>query len=65
MIVKGVRKHARMRFGTIHYRYTNYFIKLKEGTPPEHYYTPIEPSGEEKYEEKLKNLRRRTIIAGL
>ncbi|CAD5118842.1 DgyrCDS7520 [Dimorphilus gyrociliatus] len=65
LIVKGIRKHARMRFGTIHYRYTNYFVKLQEGNPPKDYYTPVDPSGKEKYEEKMKNLRKRTIIFGL
>lgn len=38
MIYKGVRRHARMRIGTISYRFSNYFVKLEEGRPPKNYY---------------------------
>lgn len=37
-VVKGLRRHARMRFGTVEYFYTNYFIRLEEGDPPKDYY---------------------------
>lgn len=37
-IVKGVRKHARLRVGTVKYRYVSYFVRLEEGKPPKHYY---------------------------
>ena len=38
MTIKGMRRHARMRIGTIDYRYANYYVKLEEGRPPKNYY---------------------------
>ena len=38
MIIKGMRRHARLRMGTVKYRYANYYVKLEEGKPPKHYY---------------------------
>lgn len=38
MSIKGMRRHARMRMGTISYRYANYYVKLEEGKPPKHYF---------------------------
>ena len=38
LIIKGMRRHARMRMGTIKYRYANYYVKLEEGKPPKNYY---------------------------
>lgn len=40
LVIKGLRKHARMRFGTVHYFYSHLMIKLVEGQPPEHFYRP-------------------------
>lgn len=31
--VKGLRKHARMRWGVIRYKWCHYFVKLQEGAP--------------------------------
>jgi large subunit ribosomal protein L22 len=62
--IKGVRKHARSRFGVIHYRYTHYFLRLREGRPPKHYYPP-RPTGNEMLEDYLQRLRDRRIIHGL
>ncbi|XP_035207189.1 39S ribosomal protein L22, mitochondrial-like isoform X2 [Stegodyphus dumicola] len=59
-IIKGIRKHAKMRFGIIHYRYCHYFVRLVEGPPPKHYYTP-ELTGNEKLEEYFAELRARRI----
>jgi len=40
IVIKGLRRHARKRFGIIHYRHSHYFVRLEEGKPPEHYYPP-------------------------
>ncbi|XP_060872535.1 large ribosomal subunit protein uL22m [Metopolophium dirhodum] len=37
-VIKGMRRHARMRMGEVMYRYCHYFVRLEEGTPPENYY---------------------------
>lgn len=64
LIVKGVRKHARMRFGTVYYRYCHYFVRLAEGPPPEHYYErPL--TGNEKLQEYFDELRQRRIMRTL
>ncbi|KAG8196649.1 hypothetical protein JTE90_006559 [Oedothorax gibbosus] len=60
IVVKGLRKHARMRFGIIHYRYCHYFVRLVEGPPPKHFYDP-ELTGNEKLEEYFNELRSRRI----
>ncbi|CAL1275796.1 unnamed protein product [Larinioides sclopetarius] len=60
LIIKGLRKHARMRFGVVHYRYCHYFVRLVEGPPPKHYYKP-ELTGDEKLEEYFAELRARRI----
>lgn len=62
--VKGIRKHARMKFAVIKYRYCHYFVRLVEGPPPKHYYPP-EATGYEKLQEYIQDLRNRTIIASL
>lgn len=64
MIIKGVRKHARMRFGTIHYRYMHMFVKLTEGEPPVHYYKP-ERDGNDMLKQYYDDLRSRKILQGL
>ena len=62
LVVKGIRKHAKMRMGIIHYRYCHYFVRLVEGLPPKHYYThKIELTGNEKLEEYFNELRSRRI----
>lgn len=64
IIIKGVRKHARMRFGILQYRYTNYFLRLREGKPPKHYYPP-EKTGNELMKEYIRKQRERMIEYGL
>merc|ERR1712168_332915 len=51
--VKGMRKHGRMRFGVIHYRYTHYFVCLREGPPPKNYYAPKHQTGNEHIKEYI------------
>ena len=65
MIVKGMRKHAGPRFGTVHYRYCHYFVCLREGPPPEQYYTPWKETGNEKMEGYLQKLRKRRVWGSL
>jgi len=62
--VKGLRKHARLYYGIIHYRYTHYFVRLREGRPPEHYHPP-RPTGNEMLQEYLERLRQRRIYHSL
>lgn len=62
--VKSLRRHARGRQGLIEYRYTHYFLRLREGRPPKHYYPP-RPTGNEMVEEYLRRLRERRIIGAL
>lgn len=46
------------------YRFIHLFIKLREGPPPEHYYTP-ELNGYELKEQYLSRLRNRKIVNSL
>lgn len=63
-IIKGMRKHAGWRFGTVHYRYSHIFICLREGKPPKHYHA-VDPTGNEKMQVYLDDLRKRRIYRGL
>jgi len=63
-VIKSQRKHARRRPGVIHYRHTHFFIRLREGKPPKHYYPPPE-TGYEKMENYIKTQRNRRIILSL
>lgn len=63
IVVKGLRRHARARYGTLHYRYCHYFVKLAEGSPPAYYYKP-EPTGWEYMEDYLHEWRSRTVHFG-
>lgn len=38
VVIKGIRRHARMRVGKVSYRYTHYFVRLEEGEPPKDFY---------------------------
>lgn len=64
LVIKGLRKHARMRFGEIRYFYCHVNIKLTEGDPPKHYYRP-EKDGNDLLEDHYKELRSRKIDMGL
>ncbi|KAJ8297765.1 hypothetical protein KUTeg_024296 [Tegillarca granosa] len=56
-VVKGITKKNP---GIIHYRYSHYFVRLREGTPPKDYY-PRRPTGYEKMEDYIKEQRSRRI----
>ncbi|UYV60708.1 MRPL22 [Cordylochernes scorpioides] len=60
LVVKNLRRHARMRFGEIRHMYCHYFVRLEEGPPPQHYYTP-NLTGTQKLEEYIRRLRMRNI----
>ncbi|KAK3719794.1 hypothetical protein RRG08_040096 [Elysia crispata] len=64
IVVKGLRRHARQRYGMIHYRYTNYFVRLREGRPPKDYYPP-EKTGHDLMADFIKKQRARRIMYGM
>lgn len=59
-VVKGLRRHARMRVGRVEYKYSHYFVRLEEGPPPKQYY-PMPPSDRasllEKYMQQIRMRR--------
>jgi len=34
IVIKGIRRHARMRVGKVEYFHSHYFVRLEEGPPP-------------------------------
>ena len=40
-VVKGLRRHARGRFGRIEYKYIHFFFKLEEVAPPKQFYDKV------------------------
>ncbi|ESN99874.1 hypothetical protein HELRODRAFT_113615 [Helobdella robusta] len=62
--VKGMRKHARRKPGVIEYRYSHFFVRLREGRPPLHYYPP-DPTGQQMFEDYIQKLRDRNIKVAL
>jgi hypothetical protein len=63
-VIKGLRKHMGPRIGIVHYRYVHYFVRLREGRPPKHYYPPP-LTGYEKMAEYVKEQRGRRIRMSL
>ncbi|XP_068245143.1 uncharacterized protein mRpL22 [Palaemon carinicauda] len=62
MVVQGMRRHARRRFGTVKYSYCHYFVTLEEGEPPEHYYPHTRHlTGPEMLQQWMDDLRKRNI----
>ncbi|XP_037070263.1 39S ribosomal protein L22, mitochondrial-like [Pollicipes pollicipes] len=64
-VLKGLRRHARVRVGVVHYRYTHYFLRLEEGAPPEQYYTDAPLPPEEMLRQWLEQRRSKTIVHSL
>lgn len=60
-----MRRHARVRFGIVEYRYCHYFVRLEEGKPPKEYYLPYPKQPHEQLAEWLANMRKRKIINSL
>lgn len=65
LIMKGFRKHARMRMGIIRYRYSDIFIRLEEGKPPENRARFAPFGGYNMMDEYVQKLRDRRILYGL
>ena len=63
-VMKGIRKHARMRFGEIRYFHCHYFVRLVEGQPPKDYYGD-KRDGNQRLQEWVEGLRNRRIDYGL
>lgn len=64
LTIKGIKKHARMRFGKVCHFYCHLLVKLTEGDPPTHYYKP-EKDGNDMLNDFYNNLRSRKIPQGL
>lgn len=64
LVIKGVRRHARMRFGEVRYFYSHILIKLTEGEAPKHFYRPPR-DGNDMLKHFYNDLRSRKIEQGL
>lgn len=66
LIIKGVRRHARARYGIVKYRYSDIFLRLEEGKPPEEYRGRHMPfGGWNMMKEYVQQIRDRRINFGL
>lgn len=61
--MKGVRRHARKRFGLVEYKHCHYYVRLEEGPPPENYYLPNQPDGPTLLQRWIEG-RRQLRVAG-
>lgn len=60
VVIKGIRRHARLRMGRVEYKYCHYFVRLEEGKPPKDYYgKTVTP--EQQLEKWLGEKRKRNI----
>lgn len=64
LVIKGLRKHARMRFGQVNYFYCHFLVKLTEGEAPKHFYRPPK-DGNDLLNDFYTELRSRKIPQGL
>lgn len=64
-VIKGMRRHARMRFGVVEYFHCHYFVRLEEGSPPKHYYPNAPKTPQEQLDGWLEGMRKRKIINSL
>lgn len=62
---QGIRRHAKGRIGRIEYKHCHYFVKLEEGTPPEHYYLPHAKTPDQQLEDWIESMRKRKITNSL
>ncbi|XP_037938490.1 39S ribosomal protein L22, mitochondrial [Teleopsis dalmanni] len=63
-VIRGIRRHARGRTGTVEYKYCHYFVRLEEGEPPKHYYAaPVTP--QEQFDNWVQIMRNRKITSSL
>ncbi|CAH1159333.1 unnamed protein product [Phaedon cochleariae] len=64
-VIKGIRRHGRARFGRVEYKHCHYYVRLEEGAPPKHYYSPFPQQPHEQLEDWLAAMRRRKITNSL
>ncbi|XP_025200236.1 39S ribosomal protein L22, mitochondrial [Melanaphis sacchari] len=64
-VIKGMRRHARMRMGEVMYRHCHYFIRLEEGTPPKDYYFSWPKTGPALLAQWIDEVRDRRIEGSL
>ncbi|KAK9876656.1 hypothetical protein WA026_014031 [Henosepilachna vigintioctopunctata] len=65
VVIKGMRRHARMRAGEIRYFHCHYFVRLEEGKPPKEYYQTPSKEPQKMLENWLTNIRARKITNSL
>ncbi|KAG5678755.1 hypothetical protein PVAND_008400 [Polypedilum vanderplanki] len=65
VVFKGIRRHAKGRMGRVEYKHCHYFVKLEEGTPPEHYYLPYPKTPEQQLDDWMSQMRKRKITNSL
>jgi large subunit ribosomal protein L22 len=51
--------------GRVEYKHCHYFVKLEEGTPPEHYYQPNPKTPEQQLDDWIGQMRKRKITNSL
>ena len=66
LVIKGWRKHARMRFGEVRFFHCHYYVKLVEGEPPKDYKPSQGPhpelmSADDRLNQHIEKLRKRRI----
>lgn len=64
-VFKGVRKHARGRFGRVEYKHVHYYVRLEEGSPPENYYLPAPLTPEQQLQNWVEQMRKRKVTGSL
>ncbi|XP_055845186.1 39S ribosomal protein L22, mitochondrial [Episyrphus balteatus] len=62
---KGMRRHARGRYGVVEYKHCHYFVRLEEGEPPKHYYLPQPATPEDQFNKWMEQMRNRKITSSL
>ncbi|XP_050299722.1 39S ribosomal protein L22, mitochondrial [Anthonomus grandis grandis] len=65
VVIKGMRRHGRQRFGIVEYFHCHYFVRLEEGEPPEHYYASHPKQPHEMLEAWLEQMRKRKVTNSL
>ena len=64
--MKGMRRRGRGGLDKIRYRYSNYYLRLEEGQPPEDYYCKeAQWTGPQMYANWMKEIRSRKISNSL
>lgn len=64
-VVKGIRRHARLRYGEVEYKYCHYFIRLEEGQPPLNYYNKPIFDKNTLLMDWIEKMRNRRVISSL